>query len=192
VIKNAVALFGYNGAKLNEGKAILSEAGTLYEAQQREFGEVSGAQDQFRKLREQSNEAYISMLVIARVAFKNSVQAATTLELNGERASNFGGWLKQTRNFYRALLANAEWRAVMNSYGQTGEKITGALQTVDAVNLSAEQVKKAMGDARNATYLRDLKFEELLEWLKDYDNITRIALAGSPQLLEKLGIVVKS
>jgi hypothetical protein len=192
MVKIAVAPFGFTEEKLNQGKALLTEAETLYESQQKEYGDVDGAQNQLVELREQAHKVYMSMLVIARIALKNNVQATTTLELGGERASTISGWLKQTRNFYRALLANSDWKEAMMAYGQAEEDLNHALQAVDAVNLAAEQVKKEMGDAQNATGKRDMKFEELIEWVRDYEKVARIALANQPQLLEKLGIVVKS
>jgi hypothetical protein len=132
------------------------------------------------------------MLTIARIAFKKDVQAISTLEMTGKRATTLSGWLSQARNFYNALLANEEWKTVMAGYGQTAEKLAQRLENVNGVAKAAENVKKEMGDAQNATQERDTKFEELTSWLSDYDQIAEIALSGNPQLLERIGIVVKS
>lgn len=191
VIKNAVAILGYTEEKLQAGLALLNEADTLYDTQLKEYGDVDEAQNVFATSKEKADVTYKMLLSIARIAFKKDVKAITTLELNGERASTISGWLKQTRNFYRAILTNEFWKSVMNEYGQTEEKLNAALQAVDAVNTANEQVKKEQGDAQNATQVRDIKFEELIIWLNDYTEIAKIALSESPQLLEKLGIVVK-
>lgn len=190
-IKNAVAGFGYTEEKLNEGKTLLNDSQTLYEVQLKEYGDVDAAQDKLKTTRKEVYGNYITMLTIARIAFKNNVQAISTLELAGSRATTLSGWLSQARNFYNSLLTNEEWKTVMAGYGQTAEKLTEALDNVNGVAQAAENVKKEMGDAQNATQERDMKFEELTGWLGDYDQIAEIALADQPQLLEKIGIVVK-
>jgi hypothetical protein len=191
-IKNAVAGLGYTEEKLNEGKNLLNDSATLYETQLKEYGDVDAAQDKLKTTREEVYRTYITVLTIARIAFKNDVQAGSTLELNGSRATTLSGWLSQARNFYNALLANEEWKIVMAGYGQTAKKLAECLENVNGVAKAAENVKKEMGDAQNATQERDAKFEELTSWLGDYDQIAEIALADKPQLLERIGIVVKS
>jgi hypothetical protein len=192
VIKNAVAGMGYTEEKLNEGKNLLNDSATFYENQLKEYGDVDAAQDKLKTSRKVVYGNYITMLTIARIAFKKNMQAISTLELTGTRAASLSGWLSQARNFYNALLANDAWKAVMAGYGQTEEKLTEALEDVNGVAEASENVKKEMGDAQNATQMRDMKFDELTEWLSDYDQIAEIALADKPQLLEKIGIVVKS
>jgi hypothetical protein len=191
-IKNAVAGLGYTEEKLNEGKARLNDCQNLYETQLKEYGDVDAAQDKLKTTREEVYSNYITMLTIARIAFKKDVQAISTLEMTGKRATTLSGWLSQARNFYNALLANEEWKTVMAGYGQTAEKLAQRLENVNGVAKAAENVKKEMGDAQNATQERDTKFEELTSWLSDYDQIAEIALSGNPQLLERIGIVVKS
>ncbi len=191
-IKNVVALFGYPEEKLLEGKALLTAADNLYEAQIKEYGDVDAAQENYKTLKQQAHKNYMRHLTIARIVFKNNVQAQTTLQINGRRSSTVSGWIKQCSNFYHALLAKPDWIALMAAYGQTQENLASVLQDIDAVMLAAETVNKEKGDAQNATAVRDQKFEELVEWLSDYEQIARIALAETPQLLEKLGIVVKS
>ncbi|MFV0266296.1 MAG: hypothetical protein ACK5HT_04085 [Draconibacterium sp.] len=90
------------------------------------------------------------------------------------------------------ILANDDWKTVLAGFGQTEEKLNAQLAAVEGVATASETKKKEMGDAQNSTQERDMKLEELVEWVSDYEVIARIALADKPQLLEKLGIVVKS
>lgn len=191
-ILNAVTPLGYNEAKLNDGAALCTEASTLYFNQKKEYGEVDGAQKQFETDQKMANNTYKDHVQIARIAFRGNVQAGTTLELNGRRATTISGWIKQTLNFYHALMGNEEWKVAMAEYGQDEAKFQAQLGLIDKVREGAEQVKKEKGDAQNATQVRDEKIEELVDWINDYEVIARIALADKPQLLEKLGIVVKS
>ena len=191
-VLGAVSEMGYPETKLNEGAALLEETTALVETQKKEYGEVDEAQSVFENQRRTANKTYMDMLSICRVVFKNDVKAITSLELNGRRARTISGWLKQTSGFYRAILGNEEWKNALAVYGQTEDKLTAQLTAVEEVARMSESVKKEKGDAQNATQERDEKLEELAEWVSDYEVIARIALAEKPQLLEKLGIVVKS
>lgn len=191
-VLNAVSPFGYTETKLTEGATLLASATTLVETQKREYGEVDAAQSDYETQRENAHRHYMDLLAISKIAFKKDVKAISTLDLSGRRASTLSGWLKQTQGFYRALLANDEWKAALAIYGQTEEILTAQLAAIDGVAAASETKKKEMGDAQNATQERDEKLEELAEWVNDYEVIARIALADKPQLLEKLGIVVKS
>lgn len=191
-ILNAVSLMGYPETKLNEGVTLLGDATTLFEEQKREYGELDAAQVGFETERKAANTTYVNLVRIGRIAFKKDVKAISTLELHGRRAHTISGWLRQTQGFYRAILANNDWKAALAVYGQTEEILNAQLAAVESVATASETVKKEKGDAQNATLERDEKLEELVEWVNDYEVIARIALADKLQLLEKLGIVVKS
>jgi hypothetical protein len=190
-VLNAVSPMGYTETKLNEGASLLADASTLVETQKREYGEVDAAQAAYEEQRSEAHKKYMVLLAICKIAFKTDVKAIATLDLSGRRATTLSGWLNQTRNFYHALQANPAWLSALAAYGQTEEVITAQLAEIDAVATASENKKKELGDAQNATQERDAKIEELVDWVSDYEVIARIALADKPQLLEKLGIVVK-
>jgi hypothetical protein len=190
-ILGAVSPFGYTDVKLNEGADLLSVATNLDETQKREYGEVEAAQSAYETQRKAAHGNYMTMLAICKIAFKKDLKAKSTLDLTGRRATTISGWLKQTTGFYRAILANDEWKTALLGFGQTEKKLKEQLADVEAVSSALETKKKELGDAQNATQERDAKIEELVEWVGDYEVIARIALADKPQLLEKLGIVVK-
>lgn len=190
-VLNAVSLMGYTETKLQVGATLLCDATSLTESQKLEYGEVDAAQAEYETERADAHGNYMDMLAIAKIAFKNDVKAISTLDLTGRRATTLSGWLKQCTGFYRAILANDDWKLALAGFGQSEEKLNAQLAAVDAVVSASETKKKEMGDAQSATQKRDDKLEELLEWVSDYEVIARIALADDPQLLEKLGIVVK-
>jgi hypothetical protein len=191
-IQTAVAGYGYTAEKLNTGKQLLTEAETLNRNQTAEYGEQRQAQNAYDEEKYAANQLYIKELRIARVALKNDVQAIKTLGLEGRRKKAIADWIQQALNFYRLLLNNEEWTATMANFGQTTEILTTGLEKVEAVSALYESLKKETGEAQNATILRNEQFAELTDWLGDYDEIAAIALEDQPQLLEKLGIVVKS
>ena len=52
--------------------------------------------------------------------------------------------------------------------------------------------EKEKGEAQAATKARDAAIDELQDWLSDYLAIAKVALEDNPQLLEGLGVLVRS
>lgn len=188
-IKTAVANFGYPPEKL---QPVLDECISLSELFEKEHGEVDSAFAARDAEKQKANDIYKKFVTIAGVALKANTGAITTLQLNGKRATTLSGWLKQTRNFYKNLLANAEWLSAMATFGISETILQEGLKEVQNVDDYAAVIMREKGDAQNATKQRDAKMEELADWVNDFEIIARIALAPSPQLMEKLGIVIKS
>lgn len=190
-IAAAVANFGYPAEKLNEGKALLDEAVALSEAFTREHKEVDAAFDEKNDLKERAHKTYANFIRLGKVALKNHPKGMAVLEINASKATTMSGWLKQTRSFYNNLLNNADWTTAYGNFGITPEAIQSGLDEVNLVEQQLEVIMREKGDAQNATQQRDAKLEELTNWVNDYETIAKIALEDQPQLLEKLGIVVK-
>ena len=76
-------------------------------------------------------------------------------------------------------------------YNITEEQLKNGLIHIEMVENYADVIMCEKGDVQNATKERDAKLEELSEWINDYELIAKIALKAQPQLLKKLGIVVK-
>jgi hypothetical protein len=100
--------------------------------------------------------------------------------------------LTQARTFFNALLADA---ALLSRYGQYGTD-QHAVQAAFAQVGTAEQAHtakmKETGEAQQATKERDARLDVLDSSMAEFYALARLACEDAPQLLEMLGITVKT
>jgi hypothetical protein len=185
-VKSALAMFGYDETKLNEGKALYEQALT---SQKQEYGEQFTATDALDSALSLANSVYMRHVKVARVALKGNRGAWQTLDLDGRRKKSYSGWVKQSKVFYTNALAGESLKATLTTYGMTDTVLTDALSKVKDVETKLAAQLKEKGDAQSATEIRDTAFDDLQDWMSDFITIARVALEGQPQLLESIGIV---
>ena len=186
----AAGKFGYTPEKVREGKALLDRCQVLSSERLKALGEQVEATGLAAKAWKEARAVYAVALEVARIAFAGNVQAETALVLGGQRERDFSGWLKQAELFYGNLPDNPAFLAAVEPYGWTRERLKNEYALVrEAARRSTEQKNKT-GATRKSVAVRDACFKELSAWVSSYRRIIRIALAKSPQSLEKLGIVV--
>ncbi|MCT4623854.1 MAG: hypothetical protein N4A46_09555, partial [Schleiferiaceae bacterium] len=112
------------------------------------------------------------------------------LSLNRKRS--YSGWLSQALQFCNNLTANPAYITAMEKFGQGKDKIEAVKKQITDTQAYLEAHRSEKGEAQQATKNRDEKLDELYNWADDYKKIVRIALKDKPQLLEKLGLLVRS
>jgi hypothetical protein len=124
----------------------------------------------------------------ARVALRGDRGAMRRLDLAARRKQTQAGWLMQAEQFYANAQADQAIVAALASYGVTAQHLGEAQAQVAAVAAAqvAQQQRRAL--AQESTRARDVAFQQLNHWMRDFVAIARIALADKPQLLEQLGV----
>ena len=191
-IKDALALFGYDETRLNDGQSLYTTAVDKVQKQKKEYGEQYAATDALNSSMESANLEYMRHVKIARIAFKDNRAVFQALGLNGDRKRSVSGWLSQVKQFYANAQADTAVQEGLNRFGITLEKLQAASQLVNQVETAYAVQNKEMGEAQQATLDRDNALDSLDEWLSDFFAIARIALEDRPQLLEKIGLLVRS
>ena len=187
-IQTALAQYGYDNDKMAEGAALLAEAELLTEQQVARYGHQFAASQTMKQARATADATYNMAFKVARVAFKDDVQANTALILTGIRQKKFGLWIHQTLTFYNNLLADPRLLAKMATYGYPEAKLTAERALITNIRALDEIQEREKGLAQASTQSRDAKIKELKAWMKDFRNIASVALASIPQKLEALGM----
>ncbi len=191
-IAEALNAFGYDSAKLAQGKALLEAFDALVKEQIKEYGEQFEATEMMNSAWKSAQKTYMKSLKIARIVFKNNQAAQTALLLNGIRKISFSGWLHQAQTFYQNLEENAEFMTALAEYGYTSEKIADEKALINELETAKHSQAKEKGEAQQATLNRDQKLDVLDEWVSEFKVIAKIALEDNPQWIEKLGLIEKS
>ena len=188
-ISGALALYGYDASRLEQGARLLREATALMHARQMEDGERHGAWSQSAAARREAGLVYLRTLKIARIAFADDVNAAAALGLVGKRKQSTSGWIEQATTFYANLAADSSLETAMARFGYGREKLRSEAAIVEALRSMLQSQAREGGRARAATAARDAKLAELRVYLGELRAVARIAFAGMPGELRQLGIV---
>ncbi|MCB0164867.1 MAG: hypothetical protein KDI79_11615 [Anaerolineae bacterium] len=182
--------FGYDEAKINAGKDLLTQAEILVEQQRVEYGEQYQISEDLNQAYQAADEAYRMTLKIARVAFKGNIKAGQSMDLNGRRKQSMDGWAKQTQTFYNNLLAEPDFIVRMGNFGYDQSKLESERDAVVQVVQLKDQQEVEKGEAQQLTKNRDVALDALDEWLSDFKEVAEVALIAAPQRLEMLGFGV--
>lgn len=191
-ILSALSDYGYTAARINQGKKRYNEAAAAQLSQTTEAGEQLSASATVNDARETAKKSYIRFVKIARIAFKRDAGISSQLALSGTRKRTLSGWLAQATQFYKNALANPAILKGFKEFGITEPKLKAGLAELKAVEAANLIQEKEKGDAQAATKQRDVALDELQDWMSDFLGIARIALEEDPQILESLGVMVRS
>jgi vacuolar-type H+-ATPase subunit I/STV1 len=191
-IKDAMALFGYDEAKLQAGAALYEAAQAAQNKQKQEYGEQFSATDALDTAMSAANQVYMRHVKVARIALRGQRGAAEALQLMGRRQQSYSGWIKQASIFYTNALIDEGVKTALSSFGITEQALQEGQDNVNDVQAKLAAQLKEKGEAQASTQARDESLEDLLDWMSDFVAIARIALENDAQLLEVLGIVEPS
>jgi hypothetical protein len=93
VLLNKLSTFGYDQKGLEKGRKILEEAEQLYANKELKYGEQYAASENLKIIWEKADTAYKIAHKIAKIVFKDVVEANAALQLPGRRKKTYTGWM---------------------------------------------------------------------------------------------------
>lgn len=191
-LKTELAEYGYDEAKISEGKALYDKARQTFDANVKETREETTASLNFQKKYQNFHKNYTTHRKKARIVFEDNAEAFAQLNLKNTPARAIAKFLEETRAFYQLLDTSETLRNQLKQLKITEQDIKNQLQLLGEVEKSYADYQKEKGESQQATKDKDNAFDALDKWVSRFHKIAKIALEDKPQLLESVGKFVRS
>ncbi|MGB5050596.1 MAG: hypothetical protein WBO46_16740 [Caldilineaceae bacterium] len=184
----ALSAYGYDEARLLEGKSYYESALAHFHQQQEHQHRYRAASLAQRQADEAATQAYMHAVKLCRVICRKDPVAYRRLGLTGKRHKSFANRVVQMRLFYTAALDSPDILTVLSAYGLSEGQLQNELAQVAVLETAHAQRERENGAAQNATQTHQQALAELDRWMGEFVAIARLALAQTPQRLEMLGL----
>ncbi len=191
-IQVRLALYGYTEEKFTQGKELWQQTDSFGKTQDKEKNEQKEATNQFNEAWQQSISEVKRFKKLARLVFDNKPAAWNMLKLDTLNIAKFADWYADTDLVYSSILEHSEWLTAMQIFGYTSESLIAQQTKLKRLKSLQQTQQREIGDAQQATDEKWNSYNLLKDFCYKLREVAKIEFESDPQLLEKLGILVRS
>ena len=186
LIQTELADFGYNAAKIAEGKKLVEAARKAYENNKREDAETVATYKIFYTQAEALWEVYTLHRKRAKVCFRHEPELIKQLGVEGALPDALARRLEEAENFYRTIKELPTIATPLTQFKITPEVVTKVQKQIADLRIARADYLREKGESQDATQQKDEAFKAAEAWLSDFFAVARIVLEDNPKLLASL------
>lgn len=191
-IKPLLASFGVDDTKIAEGWAVYEKAKTSWENNQKESTDTGLARNKYFNAYGELESLFKRHRDQSLIFFKKLPDFLILLGVKGRFPKNYTDFFDKTKQFYTAVQAHPEIQEKLTLCKITPEVVSDCMVKHQELLTIRAEYEKENGESQASTKSKNADLIDLKEWMDDFDTLSKIALFDNPQLLEVLGIFVRS
>ena len=184
--------FGYDAETIASGTTLLAETSEAYSTNKTEDNETIAARAALDSKKEQVGDMYSLDRKKGKVVFRNDDVVLKQLGLTGSIPQSYAKWIEKMKTFYTGVKGNTEIQTKLTRLKITSTDIEARIAAITDLENARSLYLKEIGESQSATKTKDSAFAKVDEWMMDFFAVAKIAMEDKPQLLESLGILVRS
>jgi hypothetical protein len=188
----AMAEFTYDAAKVAEGKQLWEQTRSVFDANKREDDETSAAKAFLNAKIMAIDTQYTSDRKKAKFIFRDDAVTLGKLGLTGTLPTAYISWVETMKALYFGVKADNNLLTSLAPMKITPESVDTAIATISEMETARADYLREAGESQEATKAKDKAMKQLDKWMRELFAVARIALSDKPQLLEALGLFVRS
>lgn len=189
IVSEEMAKLGYSFKEMQKAQAMVDNVSKLQNEKSSKYASQYSASERYKEDQAAAWELYNYHTRSAKLAFRRDKMMRKQLQLDMPRKRSMAGWMEQARFFYGTLQQMPEQ---FGKIGVTAEELAQAQAMMEALADAHRHYKGLQGEAQMATQTRNIAMKELDAWVRRFNKAARLALHEHDQLLEGLGLLVRS
>ena len=186
-----VAPKGYTLGVMNQGLVVYQDAETAVGLASGTAGDQGLASEDADSAWKAVRGAYQDLAKIARAMFLRRTEVLSLLGLNKPMPRAAGDFALAFNKLFNTGAYTPEITAKFLAKGYDSSKYSECRGLFGEWENAAGLHKAAVGDAEVAAEEQEKKLKLMVDWVAEYFKIARVALKERPQLLEKIGVLVR-
>lgn len=187
-LQQAMDMYGFTAARVQEGNTLLNNARMLYSTQHNHYDNARRISLQIAQDSAAAQEAFKDHVSIARAAFRREPHMLQELKIKKIPHAQWA-MLQQAIQFYDKA---KDYIVQLQPFGANVELFQQNKAAIEALLVLKAQRLKKKGDAEDSTEQKNQSIKALRAWYGEFRKLARIAFQDSPQVLETFGMVVPS
>ena len=187
-IKARLKKYGMTPEKMKKGTTLLNNVVLQHHEKGDCYGEKKTLAAQLAQQTKETRQQFRRHIDVVKIALADQPVAIANLNVI-PLAIQQDAWQAQATYFYAKV---TDYLDILKDYKLSAEELAQNQANLDALVTLRNRRMQLKGDAEEATRNRNTSLRALRLWMKEFYGIARVALADKPQLLEVLGIKVKS
>lgn len=183
--------YGYNTAKVQEGKDLYEKANTAFLENITKIQEENSVSDAISKLYEEISTQYAEDRKKARIVFEDEEAILKNLGLKGRVELAKAKRVSQIKVFYLTIKNSNDLKQRVAHIKIDENYLNDRLSQVEKFSQLEVELSNKKGKRQSATEAKNKAITNLDAWIKKFQKYAKIAFKEDKQLLESLGIQVK-
>lgn len=192
IIKAALTDYGMGDQHLALGQQIFNTAQTIWQSNIQEDAETTEASLKYQTTYRELQAVFKVHRDKALIYLKKQPELLVKLGVKGRFPQKYNEFFDKGRQFYSTIKNDAELQAIFDKIKIKADVVSEALALLDELLSKRSDFDRELAESQDMTKNKNAALLALKEWMDDFDAITKVALYDQPQLLEALGIFVRS
>ena len=187
-----MAEYGMDAERIAEGWQVHNNARQKVDLKKQEEAETKVASNNYKAAYADLEATFKKHRDITLKFFRKDPEVLLTLGVKGRFPQRYNDFFDATHHFYSTIQNNAAIQQKVQLIKITPEVVTECLAKHQDLLNKRSDYDREEGETQDATQTKNAALIELDEWMDEFDRIAEVALYDQPQLLEVLGIFVRS
>jgi hypothetical protein len=183
---------GYDANKIKEGLALHKAAQDKLNELQSALGDQLSASAGYKAARRTARKCYQKLAKSCRALWSGDTGKLTKVGLNKPMPGTHGAFLAQAGVLFNPENYTKPMLDELSEHGYDADKFTSECERIDALDEVNQAHEETKGASRQASREFQTAAKALRIWTARFKKFARLALEEKPQLLEKLGIAVRT